>query len=112
MMTDNEIIRALACLCGNAFDCGECPYCSWYSVPCRQQVAKDALALINRQQVEIERSKAWENLLKAEKHSLIKSEAIKEFATKLKVGVPQETGVVRCSDIDNLVKEIVGDTNG
>lgn len=38
----------------------------------------------------------------------IKSEAIKEFAVRLKCGVQQETGVIRCSDIDNLVKEMVG----
>lgn len=53
--------------------------------------------------------KEWENLLKAEKHSLIKTEAIKEFARRLKCGVPQEYGVIRCSDIDNLVKEMVGE---
>lgn len=35
-----------------------------------------------------------------------KSEAIKEFARELKCGVPQETGVIRCKDIDNLVKEM------
>ena len=39
----------------------------------------------------------------------IKSEAIKEFAVRLKCGVPQETGVIRCSDVDNLVKEMVGE---
>ena len=37
------------------------------------------------------------------------AEAIKEFARKLKCGVPQETGVIRCADIDNLIKEMVGD---
>ena len=52
-MTDNEIIKALGCLRGNAFDCGECPYCSCSPAPCEQQVAKDALALINRQKAEI-----------------------------------------------------------
>lgn len=36
----------------------------------------------------------------------VKSEAIKEFAVKLKNGVPQETGVIRCKDVDNLVKEM------
>ena len=39
----------------------------------------------------------------------IKAEAVKEFAARLKCGVPQETGVIRCSDVDNLVKEIVGE---
>lgn len=35
-----------------------------------------------------------------------KSEAIKEFAVRLKCGVPQETGVIRCADVDNFVKEV------
>ena len=35
-----------------------------------------------------------------------KSEAIKEFAERLKCGVPQEIGVIRCADVDNLVKEM------
>ena len=38
----------------------------------------------------------------------LKFEAIKEFAVRLKCGVPQETGVIRCADVDNLVKEMVG----
>ena len=46
------------------------------------------------------------NMLKA-----AKAEAYKEFARRLKCGVPQETGVIRCSDVDNLVKEMVGDDN-
>ena len=77
----------------------------------RQTTANAALDLINHQKAEIEKLKEWENLLKAEKHSLIKTEAIKEFAGRLKCGVPQEYGVIRCSDIDSLVKEMVGDND-
>ena len=40
-----------------------------------------------------------------------KAEAYKEFAERLKCGVPQEYGVIRCSDVDNLVKEMVGESN-
>ena len=40
-----------------------------------------------------------------------KSEAYKEFARRLKCGVPQETGVIRCSDVDNLSKELAGENN-
>ena len=36
----------------------------------------------------------------------IKSEARKELAERLKCGVPQETGVIRCADIDNLLAEM------
>ena len=38
----------------------------------------------------------------------IKSEAYKEFTIRLKCGVPQETGIIRCSDVDNLLKEMIG----
>lgn len=41
----------------------------------------------------------------------ISAEAYKEFARRLKCGVPQEYGVIRCSDIDNLLKEMVGENN-
>lgn len=34
------------------------------------------------------------------------SEARKEFAERLKCGVPRETGVIRCADIDNLLAEM------
>lgn len=40
-----------------------------------------------------------------------KSEAIKEFARELKCGVPQETGIIRCKDIDTLVKEMTEGNN-
>lgn len=111
-MTDSEIIKALEC-CKYEYDtkCELCCYNVYSRTGCRSELRRNALDLINRLQAEIERLKAWENLLKAEKHSLIKSEAVKEFATKLKGGVPQETGVIRCSNINNLVKEMAGDTN-
>ena len=119
-MTDNEIIKALECLRGNAFDCGECPYCSCYPAPCEQQVAKDALSLITRQKEGIEGLKNRDLQLERE----IKAEAIKEFAEKVK-----ETSLYEfieeyfenaelcyearqdqfCEHIDNLVKEMVGE---
>lgn len=135
-MTDNEIIKALECLRGNAFDCGECPYCSCYPAPCEQQVAKDVLSLINRQKEEIERLKnrdlQVEVLEKLERE--IKAEAVKEFADRLKeqdgynnhvfddcasILVPKEYLKGRdekikevWTTIDNLVKEMVGKNNG
>ena len=60
-MTDNKIIKALECLRGNAFDCGECPYCSCYPAPCEQQVAKDALSLINRQKEEVKKLQVFKS---------------------------------------------------
>ena len=87
-----------------------------------KRVVRKAEEEINRQQEEIERLKGWENLLKAEKHSLIKTEAIKEFAKRLKNKIKTEcnpygkptfdydTSLAIMRYIDNLVKEMVGDT--
>ena len=135
-MTDNEIIKALECLRGNAFDCGECPYCSCYPAPCEQQVAKDALSLINRQKEEIERLKNRDLQVEVSEklEREIKAEAVKEFADRLKeqdgynnhvfddcasILVPKEYLKGRdekikevWTTIDNLVKEMVGENNG
>ena len=135
-MTDNEIIKALECLRGNAFDCGECPYCSCYPAPCEQQVAKDALSLINRQKEEIERLKNRDLQVEVSERleREIKAESVKEFAERLKeqdgydnhvfddcasILVPKEYLKGRdekikevWTTIDNLVKEMVGKNNG
>lgn len=135
-MTDNEIIKALECLRGNAFDCGECPYCSCYPAPCEQQVAKDVLSLINRQKEEIERLKNRDLQVEVSEklEREIKAEAVKEFADRLKeqdgynnhvfddcasILVPKEYLKGRdekikevWTTIDNLVKEMVGENNG
>ena len=135
-MTDNEIIKALECLRGNAFDCGECPYCSCYPAPCEQQVAKDVLSLINRQKEEIERLKNRDLQVEVSEklEREIKAEAVKEFAERLKeqdgydnhvfddcasILVPKEYLKGRdekikevWTTIDNLVKEMVGENNG
>lgn len=53
-MTDNEIIKALECVSGKIMSCRNCPYAARYPMSkCREQCAKDALDLINRQQQEI-----------------------------------------------------------
>ena len=135
-MTDNEIIKALECLRGNAFDCGECPYCSCYPAPCEQQVAKDSLSLLTRQKEEIERLKNRDLQVKVSEklEREIKAEAVKEFAERLKeqdgydnhvfddcasILVPKEYLKGRdekikevWTTIDNLVKEMVGENNG
>ena len=84
-----------------------------------KRVVRKAEEEINRQQEEIERLKGWENLLKAEKYSLIKTEAIKEFAKRLKNKIKTEcnpygkptfdydTSISIMRYIDNLVKEMV-----
>lgn len=64
---------------------------------------------------EIERRKAE----KVKLHTLIpkmlveaKSEAYREFALDLKCGVPQETGVIRCADVDNTLNELTRNLHG
>ena len=137
-MTDEQIIKALEC-CIQGDQCAySCPYDDDESDcnKCTSALAKDALDLINRQKAEIERLKEDfdfniklngllqeqidgidEQIIELDEQidklncalQTAKSEAIKEFAVRLKCGVPQETGVIRCADVDNLVKEMVGD---
>lgn len=149
-MTNNEIIKALDCLKGDEIKCRECPYLVRFDFPhCKEKVAKDALGLIKRQkakiealqmdnaqlhsdcinanmnlehlQADIERLKGWQDLLKAEKHSLIKAEAIKEFAEKIKERMKDLARVdfdgefyylISEPFVDNLVKKMVGEDNG
>ena len=77
-MTDKEIIKALEC-CIKFIDCTECPYKG--ITKCSVEV--DALDLINRQQAEIERLTAGQEIL----HKCIasiKAEAITDFAKRLR----------------------------
>lgn len=128
-MTDNEIIKALEC-CRNNEREDECKYC--LSCPmahcdldedeelnCMEAVLKRAIDIINRQKAEIERLKnapnVWKDIAHRETNYVAqaKSEAIKEFAERLKekayldgaVSISQEL-VVDVRDIDNLVEEM------
>ena len=135
-MTDNEIIKAMNYCCGNIEKDGECKedMCYQAALPedrdgdirwCRQWLMKDALDLINRQKAEIERLyriiadkdysfaevtsalRLAKELLETEK-----SEAIKEFAERLKkYAVVNEASldgeeIIDVDDIDNIVKEM------
>ena len=130
-MTDNEIIKYMQCVIGNEVNCSECEYQKALPFPsCRRMCAKNALDLINRQKAEIERLKecpkcvyeydgevmeycvqgACPNFKTVEQ---IKSEAVKEFAERLKEKSFQSFGnygitrdVVEVCDIDNLIKEM------
>lgn len=113
VMTDNEIIKALEhCKVSN---CLGCP-CHSRDENCLDLIAPKALDLINRQQAEIERLtdrnvELWgENRVACKK---AKSEAIKEFAERLKekayldgaVSITQEL-VVDVRDVDDLAEEM------
>ena len=127
-ISDDEIISSLEVI-ATTRNCSECKIrnCNWGDCNCSQITANAALDLINRQKAEIERSKECPKCIyeydgKTTEYCVqgpcsnfktveqIKTEAYKEFAVRLKCGVPQETGVIRCPDVDNLLKEMAGDT--
>ena len=137
-MTDNEIIKALECCANNPNECvcyeSKCPLFGQKSIDI---LSKNALDLIKRQKAEIERLE--ERILEVQrcdqelietlhkihekKEKTTKAEAVKEFAEELKehkidvdvsygYGREQYTEAVAVIDIDNLVKEMVGEGGG
>lgn len=118
--TDNEIVKALKCICGNVLFCADCPYSKTFNQPmrCKEMCAKDALDLINRQKAEIESLKeAYAIYEETTGLKLARAETIKEFAGRLKQHcVPggdfgDPCGVLTVTDrwIDHLVKEMTGE---
>ena len=115
-MTDNEIIKAMQCVIGKEMLCSECTYQKVLPFPsCRMMCAKNALDLINRQKAEIEKYKsgmiANAEVVKTLINELktAKSEAIKEFAEKLKNCFAISGDYLDIINIiDNLVKEMMG----
>ena len=137
-MTANEIIKALR-FCS---DPDTCSYdCSFYVEgetvhECTTKLSVAALDLIRRQQAEIEDWKAENARMCAERdahivtNNFIKDKAVKEFAEKLKNEIISETAygcdinqhsgyydyLIKIGDIpeyiDNLVKEMVGESDG
>ena len=117
-MRDNEIIKAFQYCFTNDFGKTNCYKCAFYTATakCMDDMQNAVIDLINRQKAEIERlqsmcqtlSECRDEALRAGVKAVrnAKSEAIKEFAERLKCGGPQETGVIRCADVDNLVKEM------
>lgn len=122
-MTDNEIRKALEC-CFIDCNCGDCPYYYKDEGCCPDMLMNDALDLINRQKAEIERlenenndkerahtdefllRKEWQRRCREllEEKQNAKSEAIKEFAGRLKK--LKQMPLITTQDIDNLVKEM------
>ena len=110
-MTDNEIIKALECVMGNDVNCSECTYQKVLPFPsCRMMCAKNALALINRQKAEIENLQKnidGLNIFTKNHIKVIKLQAIKEFAEKLKNCFAISRDYLDIINIiDNLVKEM------
>ena len=119
-MTDNEIIKALEC-------CPSKEYIVTYYDD-EEIIVGDILTFIKRQQAEIERLEAEYTRACAERDARIctadffKAEAIKEFAERLKeksskISLVCSGALVKTdytiagTDLDNLVKEMVGDDN-
>lgn len=115
-LTDNEVVKALECVASDKdVLCKGCSYNKYYLNQCHKENAKDAIALINRQKAEIER-------LEKESSEFAKrfyKDGVKEFAERLKgkavthncrfKGVVYDIAAVKVEEIDNLVKEMVGD---
>ena len=107
--TDNEIVKALE-MCNYNADCDNCPCVGecW-------NVNKYAIDLINRQKAEIESLKeAYAIYEETTGLKWVRTEAIKEFAERLKERKWQYTETehtfdfdgVDVDEIDNLVKEM------
>ena len=119
-LPDTEIVKALECCI--VFD-----NCENLQCPMIEECGKDigalykcTISLINRLQAENERLKAevkFSDYMEYESINHIKAEAVKEFAERLKTEYAKgmnwfkkkESCYVDVGDIDNLLKEMVGD---
>lgn len=115
--TDEQIKKALECCSGSTCRT-DCPLSSLPG-PCDSVLNMHALDIINRQEAEIERLEKENNHFAdiGKLHSIIKSEAIKEFAKDIKsyidayVVFEYAAGEQNLLDyIDNLVAEMVGES--
>ena len=121
-MTDEQIIKALECCYRKGgTPCRDCPFNKFED--CNDVLMADyVFNLIKRQQEEIDNLREHLKRVCAERdarictNNFIKSEAVKEFAERLKeksfktirnYGLTKD--VVEVCDIDNIVKEMVGE---
>lgn len=113
-LNDNDIKKALECCLAPKHDCSYCLLEK--EVHCTSLLHKNILALINRQQAEIERLKG--NLFTISNACMQRrNEAIKEFAERLKkraklvARIKDNTRIwaVTEDDIDRVDAEMVGE---
>lgn len=127
-ITDEEIKSSLEVI-ATTRNCNECKIrnCKWGTCNCSQITANAALDLINRQKAEIEKLKGStivSNIMESQKIKReAKAEAYKEFAEKIKKSIKENVdeawhrddgnGIYDAEyvldDIDNLLKEMVGE---
>ena len=119
--TNEDIISSLEII-ATTRNCNECKIrnCKWGTCNCSQITANVALDLINRQKAEIEKLKGStivSNIMESQRIKReAKAEAYKEFAERLN----EKAQIADCFDsynmvvgthfIDNLLKEMVGET--
>ena len=118
-MEDSEIIKAFElCQLEDTTVCESCPFGKYY--PCCDDVLAPAiLDLITRLQKENKRLKKENHQFAdiGKMYSEVKADACKEFAERCKkrasmYGFGDKSGVwVNTKDIDNLLKEMVGEDN-
>ena len=123
-LTDKDIISSLEVI-ATTCNCNECKIRSgkWGTCNCSETTANAALDLINRQKAEIERlrgSTIVNNIMESQRIKReAKAEAYKEFAEKLKLhsyimsdesqtGIINRYSIVTVNQIDNILKELVG----
>ena len=111
-MTDNEIIKSLECCADhdNIDACDDCPCLKGKCISTTPYI----LDLINRQKAEIEKSRE-NNKAIMQTLADVRESVVKEFAERLKAKInnpqcPWEDFPIRESDIDEVMKEMVGDT--
>ena len=121
-MKDEEIIEALEC-CTSPFI--RCEFCPLVNVDyCERELIEKCFDLVNRQKEEIERLEIELDAMRGAANSYkfhyneAKSEAIKEFAERLKNDLFYKCGDLNYTEtcdtrrlIDNIVKEMVGEFN-
>lgn len=120
--TNEEIVKALeCCLCDNS-ECLQCQKKELCKIDC-DELATKTIDLINRQKADIERLRAKVETRTQEKLALgriytqklktVKYEAYKEFAERFKsyllLNEKGSISVISFENIDNLLKEMVGE---
>lgn len=134
-LTDEQIMHHFEmCEDPDGARCMECLYESENNIDCFQKLRHDVVCVYNRQKAEIDRLKTepYQFADIGKTHSKVKSEAIKEFAERLRRTIIDTPFGVNCSGesedykdgclhglvakqhgildvLDNLVKEMVGD---
>ena len=117
-MTDKEIIKALECCITSTCISNKCPYEHIHDITmCTAELTKDALALINRQHVEIERLKSTHPIYNFKVYQDVfkqaKAEAIKECLEWVLSLFPEDKNFTTISrfTINQRLNGMVGEDN-